>query len=221
MPKKLLIFPFGGNARESLLSVLALNQAQREWDVVGFLDDDPLLRGRDYLGIKVLGGREVLEIHPDAFVLAVPGSPKGYLGRAAIIEGLPVDESRFATIVHPSVVKAPDAQVGRNTLLMPNVVISCGVRVGSHCVVLPNTVVAHDSVVEDFCCIGSNVSISGGVTIGRGCYIGSGARIREDLRIGERSLIGLGSNVIADVEGGVVAVGNPARVLRRIALEVG
>jgi sugar O-acyltransferase (sialic acid O-acetyltransferase NeuD family) len=214
MSKKLLLFPFGGNAKESLLSILSINAIRQEWEVAGFIDDDHSLHGREYNGIRVLGGSEVLREWTDAFVLAVPGSPKGYLRRRSIIESLSIEPSRFATIIHPSVVRAPDAVIGWNTLLMPNVVVSCSVRIGNHCIVLPNTVIAHDSVVEDYCCVGSNVSISGTVTVGPECYIGSGTKIRENIRIGGRTLVGLGSNVISDIEQNAVAVGNPARVIK-------
>jgi len=221
MPKKLLIFPFGGNAQESLMSILAINRIQQEWEIMGFIDDNDALQGKEYLGFKVLGGRELLKVHKDACVLAVPGSPQSYLKRREIIEQLPVDHSRFATIVHPSVVRAPDSLIGHNTLLMPHVVISCGVRIGNHCIILPNTVISHDARVNDYCCIGSNVSISGAVNIGPECYIGSGVSIREQIRIGQRTLIGLGSNVVSDVEPETVAMGNPAKttMTKNIATE--
>lgn len=213
MSKKLLLFPFGGNAKEALISVFAMNSVRPEWDIMGFLDDDQSVHGKDYCGIKVLGGRELLDVYEDAYVLAVPGSPKGYLRRKSIIDGLCLDPSRFATIVHPSMVRAPDAKVGYNTLLMSNVVVSCGSRIGNHCIVLPNTVIAHDSSIGDYGCIGSNVSVSGSVSIGSECYIGSGVKMREHIRVGERTLIGLGSNVISDIEQATVAVGNPAKPL--------
>jgi sugar O-acyltransferase (sialic acid O-acetyltransferase NeuD family) len=182
---------------------------------VGFMDDDYSLHGEDCCGIKVVGGRETLEKNPDAFVLAVPGNPGNYLRRRDIIQGLNLKKSRFATIVHPSAVVAPDATVGYNTLVMSSVVISCGVEIGNHCIVLPNTVIAHDSGIGDYCCIGSNAAISGNVVIGRNCYVGSGANIRDGVRIGERSLVGLGSNVISDFGDDVTVVGNPARVMRK------
>jgi sugar O-acyltransferase (sialic acid O-acetyltransferase NeuD family) len=215
MSKPLLLFPFGGNAKEALISIVAINSIKPEWDVVGFLDDNHAVHGKDYCGITVLGGRELLGSYAGAYVLAVPGSPKGYLRRKTIIDSLSLDRSRFATIIHPSVVRAPDAQIGCNTLLMSNVVISCGSRIGNHCIILPNTVLAHDSSIRDYGCIGSNVSISGSVTIGSECYIGSGVKIRENIRIGERTLIGLGSNVISDIEQDTVAVGNPARTIKK------
>ncbi len=217
MSKQLLLFPFGGNAREGLISIFAINSIRPEWDIVGFVDDDHSVHGKECCGIKVLGGRELLDAYDSAYVLAVPGSPKGYLRRKTIIDGLCLDKSRFATIIHPSVVQAPDAIIGYNTLLMSNVVVSCGSRIGNHCIVLPNTVLAHDSSIGDYGCIGSNVSLSGSVTIGSECYIGSGVKIRENIRIGERTLIGLGSNVISDIEEGTVAVGNPSRAIRKCA----
>lgn len=216
MSKKLLIFPFGGNGKESLISILAINEMRPEWEVIGFIDDNRSLHGQDYAGVKVLGGKELLQSQLDAYVLAVPGSPKGYLRRRSIIESLGIQASRFVTIIHPSVVRAPDAVIGYNSLLMPHVVVSCGVRIGNHCVVLPNTVIAHDSVVGDYCCVGSNVSVSGSVTVGSECYIGSGVKIRENVHIGDRTLIGLGSNVVRDIPEGIVAVGNPAKEIRKI-----
>ena len=216
MPKSLLLFPFGGNAREALLSVLALNTIENQWDILGFIDDDVALAGRECCGIGVLGGVEALKRYPDAHILALPGNPNNYLGRRRVIDGLGVNAQRFATIVDPSAAVAPDAMIGRNTVLMRNVVVSCGARVGDHCVILPNTVISHDSVVGNYCCIGSNVSVSGSVKIGPMAYIGSGAKIRDGISIGEKALIGLGSSVIKDVEKNKVVAGNPARIIREV-----
>ncbi|MDD2542392.1 MAG: acetyltransferase [Desulfuromonadaceae bacterium] len=215
MSGRLVLFPFGGNARESLMSVFAINEKTVEWEIMGFIDDDRSLHGKECCGIKVLGGRELLKEFPDAQIIAVPGSPTNYLRRKNILDSLPVDKSRFATIIHPSVGRSPDATIGYNTIIMSNVVISCGVTIGNHCVILPNTVVSHDSAVGDYCCIGSNVSISGSVHIDPSCYIGSGTKIREDISIGSGALVGLGSNVISDIPAGVIAVGSPAKVIRK------
>ncbi|MDA8413283.1 MAG: acetyltransferase [Desulfobacteraceae bacterium] len=219
MPKKLLLFPFGGNAREALLSVFAMNGRNTEWEVLGFIDDDQSRHGNECCGIKVLGGREILNETPDAFVLAVPGSPTSYPKRNKVIGSLNLDESRFATIIHPSVVVSPDAKIGYNTVIMPNAVISCGVTIGNHCIILPNTVISHDSIVGDYSCFGSNISISGSVRIGSSCYVGSGTKMRENVSIGDRTLVGLGSNVITNIEADVVAAGSPAKTIRKYSLQ--
>ena len=214
MPDRLIIFPFGGNARESLLTILDINKKNKKWDVLGFIDDDSSSWGKECCGVKVLGGQEVIKEFQDVKILAVPGNPKDYLKRQESINRLETVNTHFATIIHPSVTISPDSILGYNTIIMSNVVISCGANIGNHCVVLPNSVIAHDCIVGDYCCIGSNVTISGNVALGSNCYVGSGASMRDNIKIGENTLIGLGSNVISNFASGVVVAGNPAKRLR-------
>lgn len=47
-------------------------------------------------------------------------------------------------------------------------------------------------------------------------WIGAGAIILPGVTVGDGSVIGAGSVVTKDVPGGVVAAGNPCRVLREI-----
>lgn len=52
------------------------------------------------------------------------------------------------------------------------------------------------------------------ITIGRDCWIGAGALILGGVTIGDGTTIGAGSVVTRDIPAGVVAAGNPCRVLR-------
>lgn len=54
------------------------------------------------------------------------------------------------------------------------------------------------------------------VRIGKSCWIGAGALILPGVTIGDNTVIGAGSVVTKDIPAGVVAVGNPCRVLREI-----
>lgn len=54
------------------------------------------------------------------------------------------------------------------------------------------------------------------VYIGRNCWIGAGVVIVPGIRIGDNVVIGAGSIVTKDIPSGVVAVGNPCRVLREV-----
>jgi len=212
--KKLLLFPFSGNAREAASVVEAINRRQKTWQLLGFIDDDPEKHGLRFGAYPVLGGREHLQRHQDAFVLAVPGRPETFLQRRALIASLKVAPERFASLIHPSAAIGIGCTVGSNSLLMANVVLTADVSLGQSVVILPNTVIAHDSTLGDYCLVGANVSISGGVTVGENCYLGSGARIIQEAAIGERSLIGLGAVVIHNVAAGSVVAGNPAKTIR-------
>lgn len=54
------------------------------------------------------------------------------------------------------------------------------------------------------------------VHIGKRCWIGAGALIMPGVTIGDDTVIGAGSVVTRDIPAGVVAVGNPCRVLREV-----
>lgn len=54
------------------------------------------------------------------------------------------------------------------------------------------------------------------VHIGKNCWIGAGVVIVPGVSIGDNTVIGAGSVVTKDIPSGVVAVGNPCRVLREI-----
>jgi maltose O-acetyltransferase len=54
------------------------------------------------------------------------------------------------------------------------------------------------------------------VTIGDDCWIGGGAIILAGVTIGKGSVIGAGSVVTKDIPEGVVAAGNPCKVIRTI-----
>ena len=55
------------------------------------------------------------------------------------------------------------------------------------------------------------------VRIGKNCWIGAGAMILPGVTVGDNVVIGAGSVVTKDIPDGVVAVGNPCRVLRKIS----
>lgn len=202
--RRLLLFPCNGNAIESL------DCLGGDFEVIGLVDDDPVKRGTERFGYPVLS-REAFADHPDAGVLAVPGSPQSYLTRVDTIEGLGLPEARFVSILDGSARVSPRARLGLNTLVMAGSVITSNAIVGNHVIILPNSVVHHDAVVGDWTIIGSGATVAGGVRIGRNCYIGSGSRIIENITIGDGALVGLGSVVVRPVPAGSKVAGNPAR----------
>lgn len=212
--KKILLFPYNGNAREALTSITAINKQYLSWSVLGFIDDDLQKKGLKFGDYRVLGNREKISEYPDALVLAVPGRPDNFFKRVDVIHSLGLSENRFATIIHPSVQKGINCDIGRNVLLMANVVLTAQVKIGSHVVILPNTVVSHDSQIGDYTIIGSNVSISGGVKLEQNCYVGSGSKIIQEVEIGARAMVGLGSVVLKDVPRSSTVAGNPARIIK-------
>jgi sugar O-acyltransferase (sialic acid O-acetyltransferase NeuD family) len=204
--ERLLIFPCNGNGRE------AVECLGPGFLCLGFVDDTAEKVGTTVLGLPVLD-RVAFARHPDARVLAVPGSPSSYRDRQAVIDGLGLPAERYARVIHPGAHVSAHARTGHNLLVMAGAVITSNATIGSHVVILPNSVVHHDAEIGDFTLVGSNVSVAGGVVVEENCYLGTGAQILSGLRIGKGAMVGLGSTVIRPVEAGSRHAGNPARRL--------
>jgi sugar O-acyltransferase (sialic acid O-acetyltransferase NeuD family) len=208
-----VLFPYGGNTREALAAIEALNIAGANIKVGGFLDD--FLDQAALVNYPFLGTREVWsEWRGRAKLLAAPGSPSNYLSRQALIDSFSIEENDWARIIDPSARLAASAKIGFNTLIQAHCYIGANAKIGNHCVVLPQVVVSHDSTVGDYTMIGANASISGEVKIGKNCYIGAASSFHHGVKVGDGALVGIGATVIRDVPARAVVVGNPARVLR-------
>lgn len=60
------------------------------------------------------------------------------------------------------------------------------------------------------------MAINKPITVGRDCWIGAGALILGGVSIGDGTTIGAGSVVTRDIPAGVVAAGNPCRIIRQL-----
>lgn len=93
----------------------------------------------------------------------------------------------------------------------------CGLEIGEDSLLAQNiTITPYSHIFED-----ATVPIKkqGGhtrkVTIGRDCYLGMNVSVLYSADIGDGSVVGAGSVVVKPLEPGSVAVGNPARVIRK------
>lgn len=54
------------------------------------------------------------------------------------------------------------------------------------------------------------------ITIGDNVWLGGGVIVCPGVTIGENTVVGAGSVVVSDLEPGILAVGNPAKMIRRL-----
>jgi len=75
--------------------------------------------------------------------------------------------------------------------------------------------VGDDVHIDQGVTIGGNATELGVPTIGNGVYVGAGAKILGPVIIGNESVIGANAVVVTDIPDHCVAVGVPARVIKR------
>lgn len=90
------------------------------------------------------------------------------------------------------------------------------IYVGDHTLLGPNVTVATASHPLDHEQRAKGYQYNKPVRIGKNCWIGAGAIILPGITIGDNTVVGAGSVVTKDLPSGVVAVGNPCKILRRI-----
>lgn len=90
------------------------------------------------------------------------------------------------------------------------------IYVGDYTLIGPNVVIATGGHPIDPTLREQGYQYNAPVTIGRNCWIGAGAVLVPGVTVGDNTVIGAGSVVTKDIPSGVVAVGNPCRVLRPV-----
>lgn len=93
---------------------------------------------------------------------------------------------------------------------------SAPVRIGRNVMIAPNVRIYTATHPLDHRLRNAGPEYAKPVTIGDNVWVGGGAIINPGVTIGECSVIGSGSVVTKDIPPGVVAVGNPCRVVKRI-----
>ena len=91
-----------------------------------------------------------------------------------------------------------------------------GIEIGHHCFIGPDCGIytAKHPIIPQERNTGLEQALP--VKIGDNCWIGAKATILPGVTIGEGTVIGAGSVVTKDIPSGVIAAGNPCRVIREI-----
>ncbi len=206
----LVIAGSGGFAKEVHSIVKDINQAERKWNILGFISTGPpgevivdtmeVIGGDDY----VLAQRE-----PLAVLLAIGDTEirkrltETYRTNATVV---------FPNIIHPTVTYDPDnTTLGDGNIIAAGASLAPSVKVGDFNVMNMHVIVAHDSVIGDYCSLNPAVNVSGNVTIGDGCVLGSSAVIHQGVNIGDQTILGIGSVLTRSTPGASTYFGNPAR----------
>ena len=125
-----------------------------------------------------------------------------------------LDVTKWETAIHPSAVVSPRATIGEGTVVMAGALINACAQVGRHCIINTGASIGHDVVVSDFSHVAPHATLAGGVTVGEGTWVGAGSVVKQGIKIGKDCMIGVGSVIVKDIPDGVIAYGNPCKVVR-------
>lgn len=210
---KLCIYCAGGLGKEVFDIADRINNIDHRWDEIIFVDDSEGLGNNCYLGRLFKFDKILVEFRENKleFIIA-NGEP---FVREKLYLKLKENNFKVISLIDPQASISPCANIGDGSIAYPFSIIASDATVGNNVLVNAGAIIGHDIIVGHNTVISPQVCIGGGTKIGDNSYIGMGSKIKEKLVIGSSVIVGMSSAVHKDIPDNVIAMGNPARPMRR------
>lgn len=212
--QRVVILGAGGLAREVLDILLAVNALKQEYEILGFIDENPMNHGKELNGFPVLGDFTWFKTIDSRSVRVVCAVGNPVARRKVVLKALSQGLEFCDSIIHPTAVVTPFVTFGKGVVIAAGCIFTNQIKIGNYVYINLDCTIGHDSVIGDYCNINPGVHISGNVRIETGCDIGTGAVIIQGITIGEWSIVGAGAVVVDNIPANVTAVGVPAKVIK-------
>ncbi len=172
--------------------------------IAGYFDDDPTKKIWNYPGFSFPGSFDLLS---DGLIVSIGNN----IMRKKIVDAV---TAKYFKVIHPSAIISSHSAIGEGTVVMGGALINADTQIGKHCIINSNAVIDHECIIGDFVHVSPNATLCGNVEVGQLSHVGAGAVVIQGKKIGTNAVIGAGSVVITDIPDNVVAVGNPAKIIK-------
>lgn len=212
MVAKVIGLGAGGHAKV----VIEILRFYNSYELTGLLDPKPELKGRNLLGVPVLGNDDLLpDLKRDGIDHFFVGlgsigdtGPRRRLFELALEHSMkPIDA------IHPDAIISPSAELGEGVTVMGGAVVNADASLGMNVIINTGAIIEHDCVIGNHVHVATGARLASSINVGRGSHIGAGVTVLQCIRIGENAIVGAGAVVIRDVHSDATVVGCPACAL--------
>ena len=204
--KKLIIVGAGGFGREAYYLAQAINDVKLQYDIIGFLDDNPnALQGKK-IDLPILGTVKDWQPSEDEVFAMGIASCKTKEKVASILVG---KGAQFVSLIHPAALVNKDAIIGKGCVIGGRSSVGALTRVGDF-VHIAGSMVGQDAIIDDFSTTTGFANITN-AKLGKRVFVGSHAVVLNGLTVGDDAFICAGSIVFSKVKAGTKVIGNPAK----------
>jgi sugar O-acyltransferase (sialic acid O-acetyltransferase NeuD family) len=120
----------------------------------------------------------------------------------------------FSNLIHASAQISNFAHMGEGVAVGALSVVTAYTILADHVRINRLVSIGHHSRIGEYTHVSPGATVAGHCHIGAGCFIGAGSVIKDRIRVGKHTMIGAGSVVVKDIPEGVIAYGNPAKVIK-------
>ncbi|WP_251207840.1 NeuD/PglB/VioB family sugar acetyltransferase [Acetatifactor aquisgranensis] len=205
------IYGAGGSGRTFMNLALRRNKEEHEWSDIIYVDD--IIGISEWEGRKVYTFQQVTEKFSQTEVQFIisQGEPST---REKLFSKIREKGYSFYTYIDKSALVCEGASIGEGCMIAPNVFIDAHVKIGNNTLVYIGAVVGHDTKLGMHSVVSVSSFIGGHCVLEEKSYVGPGAMIRDRISVGKEAVLAMGAAVYKDVPEKMVAIGNPARMMK-------
>ena len=207
--KKLFIIGAGELGREVGSWLNIIPETEKDYQVMGYLDNDSEALEGFNSPFKVLGSEADFDFPENSWVIIAISNVHT---RKKIFEYLK-GKVQFYNFIHPTAILGINVEIAEGCLIMPYVVITTNIIIGKSVFINIGSVVGHDSAIGDFCSLAPHTDLGGHVKLGDLVTLSTKTTIAPRQKVGSEAFIGSGSVVLRNIPAGGNAVGNPVKII--------
>lgn len=203
--KKIIIVGAGGFGREAYYLIKDINKVNPEWEVLGFIDDNPNALGDAKCDCPIIGNVSDWTPSEDVYFAMGISSPKT---KEIIAKNMKGKGAKFTTLIHPSVPVYDYTTIGEGCIVT-GLSIGDNVKIGNF-VHVAGSMVGQDAVIDDYSTVTGFVNVTTS-KLGKRVFVGSHSVILNGISVGDDAFICAGSIVVKNVKPGYKVFGCPAK----------
>jgi sugar O-acyltransferase (sialic acid O-acetyltransferase NeuD family) len=207
--KDIVIIGSGGFSKQVIEIVEKRNSINREYNLIGIVDDNKELIGNKVLGYEIIGDTDYLNEysvkHKIHGVIAIAnGEIREQMAKK-------LNNVLWLNLIHPNAVVSDYINLGHGNIICGGVVINPDFEMGDHCHINIGSTFGHDVTMLDFVTVMPGGRVSGNVTLKSNSLLGTGATIIQGLIIEKNVILGAGAVVTKPTDANYLYVGVPAK----------
>ena len=210
--KALGIYGAGGLGREVYELASLINLTSENWSHIVFIDDgENIFNPRELPIFKFSELKKSYNSESIEICIAI-GEPEI---RRTLYDKILLNNYNITSLIHPKIHVPKSTKIGLGAIISNYVSLSCDVKIGNNVYIHPNACIGHDSKIDNSSVISSYVDVAGDCNVGESSFLAINVCLKHGTSIGSYSIVGMGSIVFKDLPSNIIAIGNPARVMKK------
>ncbi|MCR5670825.1 MAG: acetyltransferase [Butyrivibrio sp.] len=205
------IYGAGGNGKTVVDLARYINRHKKTWDRIVFIDD--VTQEKNVYNTDVYPFKEAIEIFDKneiEYVISL-GEPAD---REMLFNRLKENGCRMGTLINPNAWLPDDLKMGEG-IILGDCTVGSDTYIGDNVFVSQDAVIGHDTNIGSHGVVSAGCFIAGHCNIGNKVYVGPRSALRDRIKVEDNAIIAIGAVVFKDVPGNVIALGNPAKHIKK------